>query len=380
MLSELLFRGVLGRVLHILFTTQVHVQGQGQRHVQVGIQYITLLRVPPAVRRTTPAARTPADAPHARGLCAWRRRRSGARVRYEHRRPAPSPSLCPLPRRSESSMADEQIPMEQEPSKSEPPETGAGYDDPEEARQPASQPASQPPHRTSRAGSLALRSLTRLVWPMRPGQVRGEGGDGGAEQDESADGTDPDLPRQHRRARAAAGPVCARQGEVAQSARAYRMRLPPSTLPTSSAPPARPTSRARPRPAPRPEHGPSPARAARASPLLPPRLSHAPRLALPPHPHPSPSPLTLTPAPRPTHEPCTHARAYTRALTLEPRIPHPNLGTWYLHTTVHLTASHLHLTPDLHLASYSSHLTPYRPPNPVEFLATYLLQNNPQKE
>jgi hypothetical protein len=39
-------------------------------------------------------------------------------------------------------MADEQIPMEQEPSKSEPPETGAGYDDPEEARQPASQPAS----------------------------------------------------------------------------------------------------------------------------------------------------------------------------------------------------------------------------------------------
>ena len=103
-------------------------------------------------------------------------------------------------------------------------------------------------------------------------------------------------------------------------------------------------------------------------------------LALPPHPHPSPSPLTLTPAPRPTHEPCTHARAYTRALTLEPRIPHPNLGTWYLHTTVHLTASHLHLTPDLHLASYSSHLTPYRPPNPVEFLATYLLQNNPQKE
>ena len=35
-------------------------------------------------------------------------------------------------------MADEQMPMEQEPSKSEPPETGAGYDDADEARQPAS--------------------------------------------------------------------------------------------------------------------------------------------------------------------------------------------------------------------------------------------------
>lgn len=43
-------------------------------------------------------------------------------------------------------MADEQIPMEQEPSKSEPPETGAGYDDADEARQPAS----PPPQRTSR--------------------------------------------------------------------------------------------------------------------------------------------------------------------------------------------------------------------------------------
>ena len=35
-------------------------------------------------------------------------------------------------------MADEQMPMEQEPSKSEPPETGAGYDDADEVRQPAS--------------------------------------------------------------------------------------------------------------------------------------------------------------------------------------------------------------------------------------------------
>ena len=39
-------------------------------------------------------------------------------------------------------MADEQVPMpmEQEPSKAEPPETGAGYDDADEAR--AGQPAS----------------------------------------------------------------------------------------------------------------------------------------------------------------------------------------------------------------------------------------------
>ena len=37
-------------------------------------------------------------------------------------------------------MADEQVPMEQEPSKAEPPETGTGYDDTDEAR--AGQPAS----------------------------------------------------------------------------------------------------------------------------------------------------------------------------------------------------------------------------------------------
>ena len=55
-------------------------------------------------------------------------------------------------------MADEQVPMpmEQEPSKAEPPETGAGYDDADEAR--AGQPASprNAPLAPLRGPSLAL--------------------------------------------------------------------------------------------------------------------------------------------------------------------------------------------------------------------------------
>ena len=142
-------------------------------------------------------------------------------------------------------MADEQIPMEQEPSKAEPPETGAGYDDADEAR--AGQPAS------SRNAPLTLPRSDAPVCPMRPGQVGGEGGDGGAEQDELTDGSDPNLPGQHRRPRAAPGPLCARQGEVRRTG---HRSLPPATLPTPSAPRAHPTSRAHRRPAPRPERAP----------------------------------------------------------------------------------------------------------------------------
>ena len=62
-------------------------------------------------------------------------------------------------------MADEQMPMEQEPSKSEPPETGAGYDDADEVRQPS---------RPARAAlNLSRRSPPPKVTTRRcaPGQV-----------------------------------------------------------------------------------------------------------------------------------------------------------------------------------------------------------------
>ena len=61
-------------------------------------------------------------------------------------------------------MADEQVPMEQEPSKAEPPETGAGYDDADEAR--AGQPASprNAPLAPLLRPSLALLSRACAAW------------------------------------------------------------------------------------------------------------------------------------------------------------------------------------------------------------------------
>ena len=218
-------------------------------------------------------------------------------------------------------MADEQIPMEQEPSKAEPPETGAGYDDADEAR--AGQPAS------SRNAPLTLPRSDAPVCPVRPGQVGGEGGDGGAEQDELADGADPNLPGQHRRARAAAGPVCTRQGEVTRPGIACDSPRPPSHFLPQHTPPPVPI-RAQPR-------GPNTASRPRV-PHLHRRLSHPHSPTLPT----SPCPLTLTPDPRPTHEPCTHTRVYTEARTLEPPNPNPNLDTWYVSDTT----VHSHLTPD----------------------------------
>ena len=132
-----------------------------------------------------------------------------------------------------------------------------------------------------------------------PGQVRGEGGDGGAEQDELADGADPNLPGQHRRARAAAGPVCTRQGEVTRPGIACDSPRPPSHFLPQHTPPPVPI-RAQPR-------GPNTASRPRV-PHLHRRLSHPHSPTLPT----SPCPLTLTPDPRPTHEPCTHTLLCTR--------------------------------------------------------------------
>lgn len=72
---------------------------------------------------------------------------------------------------------------------------------------------------------------------------------------------------------------------------------------------------------------------------------------------------------------------YTEARTLDPPNPNPNFDTWYVLTPPY--AHTLRLTPDtlqILQTLQTLHLTSYRPPNPVEFLATYLLQNNPQKE
>ena len=176
-------------------------------------------------------------------------------------------------------MADEQVPMEQEPSKAEPPETGAGYDDADEARvrQPAS-PRNAPLAPLLRP-SLALLSRARAAWAQ------------GKSAEKAAMAVQNKMNLQTAPIRtyldSTVVPVLL-QGLSAlvkeRCATPPHRSLPPATLPAPSAPRPHPTSRAHRRPAPRPERAPPRASAALASPPPPPGwLACSPPLPAPSH-------------------------------------------------------------------------------------------------
>ena len=248
------------------------------------------------------------------------------RACVEHRRPAPSLSLCPLPRRSSRVWRTSRSPWSRsQASPSRPRRAPATMTPMRRASQPA--PATHlAPDPWPKSERVALK---RWCGRCAPGQVRGEGGDGGAEQDELADGADPNLPGQHRRARAAAGPVCTRQGEVTRPGIACDSPRPPSHFLPQHTPPPVPI-RAQPR-------GPNTASRPRV-PHLHRRLSHPHSPTLPT----SPCPLTLTPDPRPTHEPCTHTLLCTRKRGPSSR----PIRILTLTPGVYLTPPYSHLTPD----------------------------------